>query len=89
MSPKLLVKSLLYSVFFTDHFFFTDHLYFQNAFSKCSPTVSTLVGELYNCHDHFWRLPGFPDLLTKYFSSILNSPNFNFLYRDFYESKAI
>ena len=40
----------------------------QNALSKSLLTMYTLVGEIYNCHDSFWRVSGFPDLFGKVFS---------------------
>ena len=39
----------------------------QNALSKSSPTMGTLVEKLLNCFDYFLRLSGFPDLSGKEF----------------------
>ena len=37
----------------------------ENALSKCSTNMYTLVEELCNCVDYFLRLSGFPDLFGK------------------------
>ena len=50
----------------------------QNALSKSLPNVSTLVRNLFNCHDNFLRLSEFPDLFGKVFWSFWNSPNLIF-----------
>ena len=51
MSLKLVVKSLLQS-------FFMDHLERKSVSKKTTPTMCTLVEELFNCCDHFLRLSG-------------------------------
>ena len=64
-----------------------------NTLSKSSPTITTLVKELLNCIDYFFRLSVFPDLSGKvflitfkfslrayslYFAIAISIKNFNF-----------
>ena len=48
-----------------------------NALSKSSPTMYTLVEELYDSYDYFWGFQDFLIYLAKRFRSLLNSPCLN------------
>ena len=70
MSLKFLVKSLIRSVSFNDHFKRKTVSNMQNAVSKSSPTIRimcTLVEDFSNYYDYFLRVLEFPDLFGKIF----------------------
>ena len=70
MSLKFLVKSLIRSISFNDHFKRKTVSNMQNAVSKSSPTIRimcTLVEDFSNYYDYFLRVLEFPDLFGKIF----------------------
>ena len=76
ISLKLLVKSLLHSVF--SLITWITKLSIKRPIERLqqsSPTMDALVENLSKCYDYFLRLSGFSDVYGKVFWSLLNSPN--------------